>query len=415
MVFFKLFLGIWMLGTACASATTDNKMTKPTMVIDASSSTTQEPLPGAYDMKAYLDKLKGKRVGMVVNQTSIIGKTHLVDSLLKLKINITKILTPEHGFRGDADAGEKVKSISDEATGIMMVSIYGDHRKPTADDLKDLDIIIFDVQDIGVRFYTYIATMTLVMEACAEHHIPLIVLDRPNPNGYYVDGPVMKKEYQSFLGMHPVPVVYGLSIGEYARMVNGEGWLANKIKCNLTVIPCKKYDHAMTYNLPIKPSPNIPNLKATLLYPSTCFFEGTMVNEGRGTDLQFQCFGHPLYTNGDYTYTPVSKVGAKSPKLMGQICKGYNLSNLSIQEIMSWKKLNFKWMLLMYENLKSKENFFPTNPAVYTPFNKLAGNADLMEQIKSGKTEDQIRSSWQADLKVYKLMRKKYLLYKDFE
>lgn len=411
MLFFKLILSAWILFTACATAPPEVKILRSEMVIHSDTPLATDPQPGVYDVQSYLSLIKGKRVAMVVNQTSTLRKRHLVDSLLKLKVNITKVLTPEHGFRGDADAGEKVKSSMDESTGIFMISIYGDHRKPTAEDLHDIDVVIFDVQDIGVRFYTYIATMTLVMEACAEQHVPVILLDRPNPNGYYVDGPVLKKEFQSFVGMHPVPVVYGLTIGEYARMVNGEGWLANKVQCDLTVIPCKNYDHTMTYELPVRPSPNIVSLKATLLYPSTCFFEGTTCSEGRGTPIPFICFGHPKSTIGDYTFTPVSMAGAKTPKLQDQKCKGYNLSSLSIDEIRSWKRLNLKWLLMMYQGLKSQDPYFLANNFI----NKLAGNKDLQEQIKAGKTEDEIRASWKNDLDAYKLMRKKYLLYKDFE
>ncbi|MEP7267098.1 MAG: DUF1343 domain-containing protein [Saprospiraceae bacterium] len=368
-------------------------------------------VPAACNLNAYLPLLKNKKVGLLVNQTSTIGKTHLVDTLLKLHIDIQKIYSPEHGFRGEADAGEKVKSEFDEGTGIMMVSLYGEKRKPSVEDLKGIDILVYDIQDIGVRFYTYNATMSLAMEACAETAIPFLILDRPNPNGYFVDGPVMQKEYQSFIGMHPVPVVYGLSIGEYAHMVNGEGWLKNGIKCNLTVIPCADYDHTMTYDMPVKPSPNIPNLKATLLYPSTCFFEGTICNEGRGTNLQFINFGHPKFSKKDYEFTPVSMPGAKAPKLMDQKCYGYNLNNLTIEEIMSWKRLNFKWLLIMYNDLKDSESFFLKTSS----FNRLAGGKDLMEMILAGKTEDQIRASWKPGLDQYKTIRKKYLLYKDFE
>lgn len=370
-----------------------------------------KPVAGAYNLKAYLHLIKGKRVGMVVNQTSTLGHHHLVDSLLKLKINITKILVPEHGIRGESDAGEKIKSSTDEATGIVMLSIYGDHQKPTRDDLKDLDVIIFDIQDIGVRFYTYIATMTLVMEACAEHQIPMIVLDRPNPNGYYVDGPVLKKGFESFVGMHPVPVVYGLSIGEYALMINGESWLANNVKCALTVIPCRNYVHTMRFELPVKPSPNIPNQRATLLYPSICFFEGTDWSEGRGTPTPFIVFGHPKYSSGNYQFIPTSMPGAKSPKLLNQVCHGHNLTDIPIGEIKSWKRINLRWLLNAYENMKGRDSFFLANHY----FNKLAGNDELMAQIKAGKSEEEIRASWKSDIAAYMLIRKKYLLYKDFK
>ncbi len=407
MFFFKLSICLPGLIWAC-SLTESTKVTAPSQARPA---IVMSPIPAAHQMTKYLPLLKDKRIGMVVNQTSMVNATHLVDTLIKHNIHIVKIFSPEHGFRGEADAGEKVSTTTDKATGILLVSLYGERRKPTAEDLKDLDLIVFDIQDIGVRFYTYIASLTLLMEACAEQHKPLIILDRPNPNGYYVDGPVMTKEYQSFLGMHPVPVVYGLSIGEYAQMVNGEGWLINKVKCDLTVIQCDQYDHTMTYDLPVKPSPNIPNHRATLLYPSTCFFEGTNFNEGRGTDLPFICFGHPLYSLGDYQYTPISMPGAKSPKLMNQSCNGHNLSNLTIQEILSWKRLNLSWLLKAYQDMKGKDPFFLANNFIH----KLAGSPQLMAQIKAGNTEDQIRASWEQDLLKYKLIRKKYLLYKDFE
>ncbi|MEO5582285.1 MAG: DUF1343 domain-containing protein [Saprospiraceae bacterium] len=406
MFFFKLFLSSWILiiagiGFVKVNSSPAYKILPPIHV----------PIAGASNLNAYLRLIRGKRVGMVVNQTSILGKHHLVDSLLKLKINITKILVPEHGIGGDSDAGEKIKSSMDESTGILMLSIYGDHRKPTGDDLKDLDIIIFDIQDIGVRFYTYIATMSLVMEACAEHHVPVIVLDRPNPNGYYVDGPVLKEGFESFVGMHPVPVVYGLSIGEYALMINGEGWLANKVKCDLTVIPCKHYDHTMTFEFPVKPSPNIPNLRSILLYPSICFFEGTDWSEGRGTSTPFVVFGHPKYSAGDYQFTPISLPGAKSPKLLNQVCQGHNLSDVSIGKIKSWKRINLHWLLKAYENVKNRDSFFSANHY----FDKLAGTNQLMAQIKEGESEAAIRASWKADIAAYMLIRKKYLLYKDFE
>lgn len=409
MFFFKMTLWISALIISCTTPNQSKagRSSSPLIV----NFMQDHPIPAAHHLSTYLPLLKNKKVGMVVNQTSMIGSTHIVDTLLKHQIKISKIFSPEHGFRGEADAGEKVNNAVDQATGILLVSLYGEKRKPSPDDLKDLDIIVFDIQDIGVRFYTYIATLALVMEACGEQHKPLIILDRPNPNGYYVDGPLLSKAFQSFVGMHPVPIVYGLTIGEYGKMVNGEGWLANKIKCDLKVILCGQYDHTMLYDLPIKPSPNIVNHRATLLYPSTCLFEGTNWSEGRGTTAPFIVFGHPKYSKGDYTFTPVSLPGAKSPKLLNQPCQGHNLSYLSIDEIKSWKKLNFKWLLQGYQDMKDKESFFLANNF----FNKLAGNAELMAQIKAGKSEDEIRASWKADLYAYKVMRKKYLLYKDFE
>ena len=337
----------------------------------------------------------------------MVGAVHLVDTLLKQGVRIEKIFSPEHGFRGEADAGEKVATTTDPRTGILLVSLYGEKRKPAPEDLAGLDLLVFDIQDIGVRFYTYISTMTLLMEACAENNKPLIILDRPNPNGYFVDGPVLRPEFKSFIGMHPVPVVYGMSIGEYALMVNGEKWLSNGAQCALKVIPCANYDHTMTYDLPVRPSPNIPSLRSTLLYPSICFFEGTHCSEGRGTEAPFVIFGHPKYSKGDYQFTPVSRPGAKNPKLLHQLCNGHNLSNLSIEEIMSWKRINLKWLIQFYADMKDKDPFFLANNF----FNRLAGNDVLMAQIKAGKTEEEIRASWKADLDAFKKVREKYLLY----
>ncbi len=402
---FVIFIGLCSM--ACSFSTTPGQKGKNAMI----GASVVTPVPAAHSIPLYIDRLKNKRVGLVVNQTSMIGQVHLVDTLLKHNINITKIFSPEHGFRGEADAGEKVATMRDPKTGIMLVSLYGEKRKPGPEDLADLDVVVFDIQDIGVRFYTYIASLSLLMEACGENGKTLVVLDRPSPNGYYVDGPVMKKGFTSFLGFFPIPVVYGLTIGEYAQMVNGEKWNANGVQCDLQVIPCTQYDHTMTYDLPVKPSPNIPNHRATLLYPSTCFFEGTTANEGRGTDLPFICFGHPKYSKGDYQYTPRSIPGAKTPKLLDQLCYGHNLSNLSIEEIRSWKRLNLKWLLAFYHDLKDKDPFFLQNNFI----NKLAGNDQLMAQIKAGLTEEEIRASWQADLEAYHKIRVKYLLYKDFK
>ncbi|MBK7437572.1 MAG: DUF1343 domain-containing protein [Saprospiraceae bacterium] len=407
MLFFKVFIGPMILFLACGMSHTDLRQS----IDNKSDVSILAPLPGSYNLNALLPELQGKRVGLVVNQTSIIGHTHLVDTLLSQGITINKIFSPEHGYRGEADAGEHVLSEKDPATGILLVSLYGDRRKPLPEDLTGLDIVVFDIQDIGVRFYTYIATMSLLMEACAEQHLPLIVLDRPNPNGYYVDGPLLKKEFKSFIGMHPVPVVYGLSIGEYAQMVNGEGWLANNVKCELRVIPCNNYDHTMTYDLPVKPSPNIPNLRSTLLYPSICFFEGTNCSEGRGTEQPFVIFGHPKYTAGDFQFTPVPRPGAKSSKLYNQMCNGHNLTALSIEEIMSWRRINLYWLLKLYQNMKDRDDFFLKNNF----FNKLAGNTELMAQIKAGMSEEEIRATWLSDITAYKKIRKKYLIYPDFE
>jgi uncharacterized protein YbbC (DUF1343 family) len=370
-----------------------------------------QPLCGADRTSVYLPILQGKRIGMVVNHTSVIGATHLVDSLLKLGLDIQKIYAPEHGFRGTADAGETVKNGKDQRTGLPIVSLYGSHKKPTENDLAGVDLVLFDIQDVGARFYTYISTMSYVMEACAEQKLPFIVLDRPNPNGHFVDGPVLEKAFSSFVGLHEIPVVHGMTVGEYAQMVNGEDWLANGRKCDLTVVPCQHYDHTTFYQLPIQPSPNLPNMHAIYLYPSLCFFEGTNVSVGRGTDKQFQVYGAPGFPAGNFAFTPVPKDGAKNPPFEGQLCKGYDLSELEIGELQRSNRLNLSYLLDFYRDFPNKGDFFLKNLF----FDKLAGNSALRQQITAGKSEAEIRESWNTRLGNFKKTRKKYLLYKDFE
>lgn len=364
---------------------------------------------GASRMQGYLPLLKGKNIAVVANQSSVINKTHLVDSLLSLGITIKKVFCPEHGFRGIVDAGEKVKSEKDEKTGLSIISLYGKNKKPTAEQLKDVDIVLFDIQDVGVRFYTYLSTLHYVMEACAESNKTLIVLDRPNPNGYYIDGPVLENEFKSFLGLHPVPIVYGLTIGEYAQMINGEGWLKNGVKCKLNVITSENYTHKDFYELPIKPSPNLPNMASVYLYPSLGLFEGTVVSVGRGTDLPFQIIGHPTLQKTNYSFTPQPKTGATDPKYKGQVCNGYNLTDFGSEYIKNYKKIYLFWLVGTYQNTPDKTTFFDQN------FNFHAGNATLQKQIKDGVGEEEIRKSWQEGIKKFKVIRKKYLLYPDFE
>ncbi|WP_295118005.1 DUF1343 domain-containing protein [uncultured Chitinophaga sp.] len=363
-------------------------------------------ITGAARTKEYLPLLQGKRVALLVNQTATIGNTHLVDSLLKLKVKITKIFSPEHGFRGNADAGEKIANSKDAATGLTIVSLYGKHRKADANDLKDVDVLIFDIQDVGARFYTYISSLQELMESAAANKKLLIVLDRPNPNGHYVDGPILDTAFRSFVGMQQIPIVHGMTVGEYAKMLNGEKWLEKKRNCNLKVITCLGYTHNSRYELPVKPSPNLPNMASIYLYPSTCFFEGTPVSLGRGTDKPFQVFGHPDFPKNLYQFTPRSVPGAKNPPLLDKLCYGYDLSN-SVQEIDN--KLQLKWVIKAYELFPQKDKFF-TNF-----FNTLAGNSTLQAQIKAGKSEAEIRQSWEPGLSKFKKTRKKYLLYKDFE
>ena len=357
----------------------------------------------AMQLEDYLPLLEGQRVGVVGNQTSIVGKTHLVDTLLSLSVNVRKIYTPEHGFRGNADAGAKVNSGKDEKTGLPIVSLYGKNKKPTPEMLQGIDIILFDLQDVGVRFYTYISTMSYVMEAAAENDIPVIVLDRPNPNGFYVDGPVLKAENKSFVGMHQVPVVYGMTIGEYAKMVNGEGWLKNGVTCDLTVIPIQDYNRNAIYELPVKPSPNLPNWESVYLYPTLCFFEGSIVSLGRGTETPFQVYGHPDM-RGSYTFTPKSTSGASKPLLEGQRCRGENLVEYAHDYAHNANELHLEWIIEAYQQLKGKDFFIDY-------FRLLAGDKQLRRDIENGKSADEIRASWADDLEAFKAIREKYLLY----
>lgn len=364
-------------------------------------------ITGAERTSEYLPLLKGKRVALLVNQTATLGDTHLVDSLLKLHVRIQKIFSPEHGFRGNADAGEKVGNTKDERTGVPIVSLYGKHRKANAADLQDVDILIFDIQDVGTRFYTYISSLQEFMEAAAENHKPLIILDRPNPNGHYVDGPVLlDTTLRSFVGMQSIPIVHGMTVGEYAKMLNGEKWLKNAVQCELTVITCQQYDHHTYYQLPVKPSPNLPNMAAIYLYPATCLFEGTALSLGRGTDLPFQVFGHPSYPKNLFSFTPRSTPGAKEPPLKDVTCYGFNLTGPpdAIRKEMN-DRVQLKWLIQAYRLFPEKDKFF------IPFFNKLAGNTILQQQIKKGLSEAEIRKSWAPALTQFKTTRKKYLLY----
>tara|TARA_B110000046_G_scaffold91729_1_gene99730 strand:+ start:4236 stop:5429 length:1194 start_codon:yes stop_codon:yes gene_type:complete len=367
----------------------------------------QTPLSvGAQQTEHYLPILKNKNIGIVANQTTVIfkeeGYTHLVDSLLSLNIAVKKVFAPEHGFRGTADAGETIKDGIDSGSGVPIVSLYGANKKPNAKILEGLDLIIFDVQDVGARFYTFLSTLHYMMETCANLGITVVVLDRPNPNGHYVDGPILDLNYSSFVGMHPVPIVHGMTVGEYAKMINGEGWLSKGVQCDLKVIPVENYTHQTAYELPIKPSPNLPNATAINLYPSLCLFEGTNVSMGRGTELQFQIFGSPFLKSVDYSYefTPKPNVGAKYPVYENKICTGLNLKNHS-----NLSQIELKWLLDAFQNTENKAEFF--NPF----FTKLAGQKLLQKQIEMGMNSDQIRDSWKTDLERYKLLRAPYLLY----
>ncbi len=357
---------------------------------------------------AYFPLLKGKSVAVVANQSAIIGKTHLVDTLLASGIRVVRIFSPEHGFRGNKSAGAHINNGKDDETGLPIVSLYGKHRKPTVEDLRGVDVVLFDLQDVGTRFYTYISTLSLVMEACAENRVPVIVLDRPNPNGFYVDGPVLKPAFKSFVGMHPIPVVYGMTIGEYARMVNGEHWLKNGVTCDLTVIPMKKYRRNMIVKLPVKPSPNLPDWQAVYLYPSLCFLEGTVVSIGRGTDKPFQVFGYPGM-KGNYVFTPRSIPGASlHPKFEGKTCRGQDLTGYAENYRHNPPRIELKWLLEAYHELTA----MGVKPFFRGSFDRLAGTDSLRIQIEKGYSEKQIRQSWQNDLRHFMQIRKKYLLYR---
>ncbi|MWW26593.1 exo-beta-N-acetylmuramidase NamZ family protein [Algibacter lectus] len=361
---------------------------------------------GANQTALYLPILQDKRVGIVANQTSVIFKgetnTHLVDSLLALNVDIKTVFAPEHGFRGTADAGEVIKDGIDIKTNLPIVSLYGKNKKPSVEQLKNLDLVIFDIQDVGARFYTYISSLHYVMEACAEQNIPVLILDRPNPNGHYFDGPILETAHKSFVGMHPIPTVHGMTIGEYAKMINGEKWLNQSITCDLHVIPVKNYNHNLEYSLPIKPSPNLPNDKSINLYPSLCFFEGTNVSAGRGTETQFQIFGSPFLnkTQFSFQFTPQPNHGAKHPKYENKLCYGKNLTEAENQNT-----LNLNWLIKAYNNTGNKAEFFNSF------FTKLAGTKKLQQQIESGLSANQIKATWKTGLDAFAKTRSKYLMY----
>jgi uncharacterized protein YbbC (DUF1343 family) len=356
---------------------------------------------GANQIPTVIAKLKGKRVAMMVNQTSTVGRKHLVDTLKALGIDIRRIFAVEHGFRGTADAGEAVSNSVDKQTGIPIVSLYGNSKKPSAESLIDVDLVLFDIQDVGARFYTYISSLHYLMQGCAENNRPLLILDRPNPNGSYFDGPILQKEFKSFVGMHPIPVVHGMTIGEYAQMINGEGWLEGNKSCKLDIVKIKNWKHDDFYSLPVRPSPNLPNDQAITLYPSTCFFEGTILSVGRGTQHPFEWVGHPDLKGYSFQFKPISILGmAKQPPLENQVCFGLDLSNAQVK-----KGIDLSYLLELYKAFPDKEKFFQKY------FNTLAGNKELKDQIIAGKSEEEIRASWQPDLDAFKKVRDKYLLY----
>lgn len=410
-----------LLLVSCKSLTATN-YSKPSRVALKPKIKTLKFATGADNLNNHFDLFENKKVGIVTNQTGLvtydsiyktmdesglnkqkllIRTVHLVDYITNnTPIELVKIFAPEHGFRGTADAGEYVDDSKDRKTGLPILSLYGNNKKPTAEQLAGIDLLIFDLQDVGARFYTYISHLHYIMEACAENNVSLVLLDRPNPNGTIVDGPILDPAYSSFVGMHPVPILHGMTIGEYALMINGEGWLKNKVQCHLSIIPCENYRRTMPYNLPINPSPNLPNPQSINLYASLCFFEGTNVSVGRGTNTQFQIYGSPFLPQTDFTFTPTPNLGAKNPLYNGVVCYGEDLTNVP-----KVQQLELKWLLKAYKESSNPSNFFNSF------FTKLAGSPDLQNQIEMGLSEEEIRASWQDGLKDFKKMREDYLLY----
>ncbi len=394
--------GTMVLLFSCGNQVTQN----PSVVTKNETKTTTPAVissieTGADNFEAYQSLIKNKKVGVVTNQTSVLKNGgHLVDYLISEKINLKKIYAPEHGFRGTADAGELIKDGKDVKTNLPIVSLYGDNKKPKAEQLKDIDVMIFDLQDVGARFYTYISSLHYVMEACAENKIPLIILDRPNPNGDVVDGPVLEKEHTSFVGMHPIPVLHGMTIGEYGKMINGEKWLKNAVQCDLTVIPCLNYNKKMSYSLPVRPSPNLPNDQSINLYASLCFFEGTNVSLGRGTEKQFQIYGSPFLPKSNFSFVPKPNLGAKDPMHNGKVCYGEDLSQIS-----QISGIELKWLIKAYNTTSDKQKFF------IPFFAKLAGTKELQRQIETGLSETEIKNSWRKGIEDFKKIRKNYQIY----
>jgi uncharacterized protein YbbC (DUF1343 family) len=402
--------------------------TKPSIHLAVTQFDNPKILPAAERINVYLPLLKGKRVGIFANNTSTVGNSHLVDTLIKLGVNVTVAFGPEHGFRGDTPDGVKISDYKDEKTGVQVISLYGSKRRPTPEDVKNVDVLIFDIQDVGSRFYTYISSMQEFLEFALENHKPLMILDRPNPNGFYVDGPVLDLKYKSFIGMQPIPINYGMTMAEYALMLLGEKMLspkANEINAyNITTNPtadtpfhvqfikCQNYTHKSKYSLPVNPSPNLPNMQAVYLYPSVCLFEGTALSEGRGTDKQFQVFGHPDLPKNLYSFTPNPNAASKSSKNFGKLCYGWYISGTP-EEILKQVdgKIQLKWLIEAYKLFPNKDSFFLKGNS----FELRTGTGELRQQLIEGKSEEEIRKSWEPKLSEFKAIRKKYLLYQDFE
>ena len=395
------FIYFIIISTSCSARKTDIQENVKSVLEKTNDNPKTEIKTGADNYDNYLPLLKGKKIGIVTNQTGILSnKMHLVDFLLEKNVKIQKIFAPEHGFRGTADAGEHVVDGKDSKTGLSIISLYGENKKPKTQQLAGIDIMFFDLQDVGARFYTYISSLHYIMEACAENNIPLIILDRPNPNGSIVDGPILEPAFTSFVGMHTIPLLHGMTIGEYAKMINGEKWLKNKVSCKLTVIPCINYTRDMNYSLPVKPSPNLPNDKSVNLYASLCLFEGTNVSVGRGTEKQFQIYGSPYLPKSNFTFIPKPNFGAQNPVYNGIECYGEDLSSVT-----KVNRLELKWLIKAYQTTTDKSKFF--NPF----FTKLAGTKKLQQQIEAGTSETEIRESWKKGLLEFMEMRSKYLIY----
>ena len=397
------------------------------MLLSAACMQAQQPVPGKYKIvlrdvtdkeirtgaartEIYLPFLQNKKVAVCANHTAYIGKTHLVDSLHHLGVNIVRIFAPEHGFRGQAEAGKSVANDTDVRTGIPIVSLYGSHKKPTVEDMQDIDLVLFDIQDVGARFYTYISTLHYLMEAAAENKVGVLVLDRPNPNGFWIDGPVLDRRHASFVGMDPVPVVHGMTVGEYALMLNGEKWLAEGVQCELKIVNVERYDHALRYQLPLAPSPNLPDMEAVYLYPSLCLFEGTPLSVGRGTGKPFRLLGYPGFPDGTLSFRPRNIPGvATNPPFEGKQCQGIDLSDFALTIMKNQPFLHIDLLVEMYRSYPEQQAFFNSF------FVKLAGSERLQQQIAAGLSAEEIRASWQEELQAFKKIRKKYLLYADFE
>lgn len=395
----SLLFAVCMLFTSCGRADSANQ------------NETEPIVPGAWQTEVYFPMLAGKRLALVGNHSSLIGEVHLADSLLSAGFNLEKVFSPEHGFRGHAAAGEKVQSGVDTQTGLPVISLYGANRSPSPGDLAGIDLIIFDIQDVGARFYTYISTMSYMMEEAARQNIPMLILDRPNPNGHFTDGPIREEKHTSFVGLHPIPVVHGMTVAEYAQMVNGQGWLGVDLECELHIVEVKNYTRDMWYELPVAPSPNLPNMTSIMLYPGLCMFEGTTVSLGRGTDFPFQVYGHPDLPaeKFPFTFTPESRTAAPNPPQLDHLCHGIDLRTDTPEELMEVSRFDLSQLINAYSHFPDKDNFFNNF------FNRLAGTDDLQKQIKAGMSEEEIRATWQPGLEAFREMRREYLIYPDLE